>query len=586
MIGLLDGAADTIGVWLLRTSLEATVLIALVLLARFVFARQLAARARYALWMLVVVRLAMPVAPPSRFSVFNLLPAAGRVSWAPAGGEAAARGASSPPSSPAAPSTRPDTRRPRPRTIVFTGWAMVATLLLARVAVRSYRLTARVGRQRPVTRPDVIDLLEDSKQQLRVHVPMNVVQSSEVSSPALLGFLRPRLLLPDRLVDAFDHASLRLLFLHELAHAKRRDILVNWAATLVHVVHWFNPLVAIALARMRCDRELATDSLVLRGEPEMERRRYGETLIRLLEFAAQPGLLPGAVGVLEDKADLKRRMVMIAHHRREHVLGSALAVGLFLVLACTTLTAATGGRDAAAVTAEAETFDTAPAVSAAESWWALLDRAEFGQSWEDASSTLRAAITRADWEKRLVSARTATGRLLSRRVKAVEHRSSLPGAPDGEYVVIETDAAFEKLPAAVETAVMTLEAGGEWRAAGYFVRPKGDVEAERAAQAWLTLVDVREYGRSWEEAAPRFRAAVSRADWETAVLSARGGYGKLLSRTIRSTVAQKSLPGLPPGTFAIVQTQASFEHKKSATETCTLEQLSDGQWRVVGYFVR
>ena len=79
-----------------------------------------------------------------------------------------------------------------------------------------------------------------------MHVPMTVVQSPEIASPALLGFLRPRLLLPERLLESFDRDALRLLFLHEIAHAKRRDILVNWLATAVHVVHWWNPLVAYA----------------------------------------------------------------------------------------------------------------------------------------------------------------------------------------------------------------------------------------------------------------------------------------------------------------------------------------------------
>jgi bla regulator protein BlaR1 len=152
--------------------------------------------------------------------------------------------------------------------------------------------------------------------------------------------VRPRLLLPQRLLQLLDRDSLRLLFLHELAHIKRGDILVNWLATMVHVVHWFNPLVAMAMARMRADREMATDALVLSLGDGTDRRRYGETLIRLLELGSAREALPGAVGVLEDKAELKERVTMIAEHGRNAQRWPALAGALILGLAATTLTGA------------------------------------------------------------------------------------------------------------------------------------------------------------------------------------------------------------------------------------------------------
>jgi hypothetical protein len=99
-------------------------------------------------------------------------------------------------------------------------------------------------------------------------------------------------------------------------------------------------------------------------------------------------------------------------------------------------------------------------------------------------------------------------------------------------------------------------------------------------------VDAGEYGKSWDEAAPRFRSAVSRADWEKAVRGARAPYGTLLSRRTRAAIPQTSLPGAGEGHYVVVQTDASFEHKKSATETCAMELATDGRWRLAGYFIR
>jgi beta-lactamase regulating signal transducer with metallopeptidase domain len=333
-------AATDFGGWILRTSWQASVLIALVFVIRRALGRWLQPRWQYALWLLVVARLALPGVPASPTSVFNLVP----MSRAPSAAIAVpADRPGSAPSSPASRTLAPVVAKaeraalPWP-SVLFGLWALVAAGLLLRIGVRSYRLTSRVCHQRPVTRLDVVDLLEDCKQEMGVFVPINVVQSSMVATPALLGFLRPRLLLPERLLETFDRDALRLLFLHELAHVKRHDILVNWIATFVHVLHWFNPLVAVAMARMRADRELATDSLVLSQQGEEENRAYGETLVRLVEFAARPGVLPGAVGILEDKDELKRRVTMIATHRRNAYGRSALAAALLLTLGVTTLT--------------------------------------------------------------------------------------------------------------------------------------------------------------------------------------------------------------------------------------------------------
>jgi bla regulator protein BlaR1 len=577
------------------------VLIVLVLVFRFVLRRWLSPRWQYALWLLVVARLALPAVPESPTSLFNLSPlrtgtAPAALGWTTA--PPASTGAGAPASAVAAPAASRRSWTAFLPPALFAIWAAVALLLLARIALRSYRLTSRVCRQRPVTRQDVADLLEDCKQELGVHIPINVVQSASVQTPALLGFLRPRLLLPDRLIETFDREALRLLFLHELAHVRRRDILVNWVATFVHVIHWFNPLVALAMSRMRADRELATDSLVLSHRGEAENRPYGNTLIRLLEFAAAPSLLPGTVGVLEDKAELTRRVTMIATHSRTAYRWSALAATLLLFLAVTTLTGAPAPvEDTAAVDPAAGLKANEDAIAALHQWVRLVDSGAYPASWDAASAAFRSALKRADWVKALTDTRQPLGALVSRTVVSAERPSSIPAAPDGEYVVVETKAAFENASATVEKATLMREPNGEWRIAGYFIRPdlssppaataqEDTGSAEKALAEWLALVDTQEYGSSWDAASGDFRKAVTRSDWERMVRAARAPLGDVLSRTTQSVTPQGAIPGAPEGRYVIVQTAAAFAHKASATETCTLQQEADGQWRIAGYFIK
>lgn len=133
---------------------------------------------------------------------------------------------------------------------------------------------------------------------------------------------------------------------------------------------------------------------------------------------------------------------------------------------------------------------------------------------------------------------------------------------------------------------MKHEKDGSWRAAGYFIHPRNDdPSAEQALGGWLRLVDNQQYGESWDAAATDFRSAITRPGWEKTVRAARAPLGKVIARQVQSTNAQEELPGAPKGHYVVVQTNAKFENKASAIETCTLQQAKDGQWRVVGYFI-
>ena len=106
----------------------------------------------------------------------------------------------------------------------------------------------------------------------------------------------------------------------------------------------------------------------------------------------------------------------------------------------------------------------------AEPWLALVDRGDYGASWDQAAKLFQGAVTRADWEKAAASVRSPLGQMISRKLKSSTYAESLPGAPDGEYVVIQYDTVFSNKKAAVETVVPMKDADGTWRVSGYFIK--------------------------------------------------------------------------------------------------------------------
>jgi hypothetical protein len=138
---------------------------------------------------------------------------------------------------------------------------------------------------------------------------------------------------------------------------------------------------------------------------------------------------------------------------------AALGVGL-------SLAAFTGGEAAGPVQAGS---DEAAAVAVAEAWLALVDEGLYDESWDEAAGLLRAAVSREDWARQVGGLRDALGPVRSRVVRESRRMSSLPGAPDGSYVVIELSTSFEKKAEAIETVTPMLEEG-VWRVSGYFIR--------------------------------------------------------------------------------------------------------------------
>ena len=74
------------------------------------------------------------------------------------------------------------------------------------------------------------------------------------------------------------------------------------------------------------------------------------------------------------------------------------------------------------------------------------------------------------WVESLNGVRKPLGKLGSRKLKSARHISSVPGAPDGNYVVMQFDTSFENKQAAVETVTFLQEKNGKWKAAGYYIK--------------------------------------------------------------------------------------------------------------------
>lgn len=215
-------------------------------------------------------------------------------------------------------------------TILFYGYLAGAAAFLLYQGV-SYALFRRTVRRwkRDVSRADYASLLSDTARDLGVSAPEMIVCEA-ISTPAVTGLLRPRLLLPH---EHYDVQELRYILRHELCHLKRRDMLLKLVLLSANAMHWFNPVVYLMLRQADEDIELACDSAATDGLELPERAAYSRTLLAAVQSSVRA--LPATTCFGGTVERLKRRITNVLGAQKKRGLGIvALVLALTLTAGC------------------------------------------------------------------------------------------------------------------------------------------------------------------------------------------------------------------------------------------------------------
>ena len=215
-------------------------------------------------------------------------------------------------------------------TILFYGYLAGAAVFLLYQGV-SYALFRRTVRRwkRDGSRVDYAAMLSDTARDLGVSAPEMIVCEA-ISTPAVTGLLRPRLLLPH---ERYDVQELRYILRHELCHLKRRDMLLKLVLLAANAMHWFNPVVYLMLRQADEDIELACDSAATDGLELPERAAYSRTLLAAVQSSVRA--LPATTCFGGTVERLKRRITNVLGAQKKRGLGVvALVLALTLTAGC------------------------------------------------------------------------------------------------------------------------------------------------------------------------------------------------------------------------------------------------------------
>ena len=309
--------------WLLRTSIEASILILAVLGLRLMLGTRLSPAWRIGLWMLVGMKLMLPAFIPAGFGLGGWFQSDETVQAASSKNVIALVHGSL--SIIPLDSENPQMIAPEPiagfsesvgilsaNRILLTLWLVGAFAVLAGTIIRQRRFESFLRRRPRTNDPHLTSHLSRLTRLLGISSPEIFLMPSG-TTPAMVGVCEPKLLLPEDWQTRFDDRSLRHVLLHELLHVKQHDLLWNWAAIALQALHWFNPLVWFVVSRFQSDRELRCDAEALALLSPAERLDYGHTLLRIQETFFAPPTIAGLAPCVRNHPTLRQRISMITH---------------------------------------------------------------------------------------------------------------------------------------------------------------------------------------------------------------------------------------------------------------------------------
>ena len=214
---------------------------------------------------------------------------------------------------------------------LFFIWSALALVLFVRkiTVYQGFIQYIKAG-SKEVSDIKILNLLSDCEEKLNIKTRVEISCNPLIASPMLIGFLRPRIILP---AHEWEDKELSYIFVHELIHYRQRDMFYKWLIQIVVCAHWFNPFVYLLEKEVNKSCELSCDEKVISVLDDTARREYGDTLISFLKSNNLYKSSLASVTLTEGAEQLKERLGAIMKFREKSKVIMAITT-IFTVAAC------------------------------------------------------------------------------------------------------------------------------------------------------------------------------------------------------------------------------------------------------------
>lgn len=189
-------------------------------------------------------------------------------------------------------------------------WLIVSIMGLFVFIIGNISLISKVRKTKKVKDYRIKAIQRNCKRKLKIHKNIEIRSQKANTSPCIYGIMRPKILVPEGFTEKEDEI-IENVFMHELSHYKRKDMITNFILIIITSLHWFNPFVYALFKKIRQEMELATDEIALSKMNQDEKKRYGLTLINLLQTYQNEQLATKMLCIIDDNKSMEKRIMMI-----------------------------------------------------------------------------------------------------------------------------------------------------------------------------------------------------------------------------------------------------------------------------------
>ncbi|MCI8470879.1 MAG: M56 family metallopeptidase [Clostridia bacterium] len=175
--------------------------------------------------------------------------------------------------------------------------------------ISSWRMKIKIGKEE-IKEERILKIWEQAKEEIGVKKKIKLIKQNTKITPCIYGILHPKILLTEEILEKPEEV-LKHVFMHELSHEKRKDVLVNKILLLITIAYWFNPFFWFCFQQIRQDMELKADELVLSKLPKQKEKEYAKSLVSILPISQEEKMTSRLLYVTDGKKNMERRIKMI-----------------------------------------------------------------------------------------------------------------------------------------------------------------------------------------------------------------------------------------------------------------------------------
>lgn len=212
-------------------------------------------------------------------------------------------------------------------------WVIGITISISIFIIGNINLIYRISKSKKLEDSMVKVILIKCKRKLGINKKIEIrIQNKDVS-PCIYGIMKPKILVSNEFIKK-DIQVIENVFMHELSHYKRKDMITNYILLIMTAIHWFNPFVYKFFRKMRQEMELATDEIALGKMDKEEKKKYGLTLISLLQTYETPKVTAKMLCVTDDSKNMERRIKKIKELAKSKKYRISIMILILVVIIC------------------------------------------------------------------------------------------------------------------------------------------------------------------------------------------------------------------------------------------------------------